>query len=254
MSTDLFSLEGRVALVTGASRGIGRAIALGLAAAGADVALASRSEGDLESVAKEIADLGRRSLVVPTDVGDRGQIERMVRRCTEELGGLDVLVNNAGGFNFLSPLVDVRPEGWDKILNLNLSSVFHATQLAARHMLASGRGSIVNIASAAGRQGVPLLSSYSAAKAGVTLLTQAAAKELAESNVRVNAVAPGFVATQLTEAATSDPATLEMLEARIPMRRLGRAEEIVGAAIFLASDAASYVTGTTLVVDGGATA
>ncbi len=254
MSTDLFSLKGRVALVTGASRGIGRAIALGMARAGADVGLAARSEADLESVAKAIADMGRRSIVIPTDVRDRTQIEQMVQRCLQELGRLDVLVNNAGGFNFLSPVVDVRPEGWDKILNLNLSSVFHATQLAARHMLGSGGGSIINMASAAGLQGVPFLSFYSAAKAGVKMLTQATAKELAESNVRVNAIAPGFVATQLTESATSDPATLEMLQSRIPMKRLGETEEIVGAAIFLASDAAAYVTGTTLVVDGGATA
>ncbi len=254
MSTDLFSLEGRIALVTGASRGIGRAIAMGMARAGADVGLAARSEADLESVAKEVADIGRRALVIPTDVREREQIERMVQRCVQELGGLDVLINNAGGFNFMAPVIDVRPEGWDKVLNLNLSSVFHATQVAARHMLGAGCGSIINIASAAGRQGVPGLAFYSAAKGGVTMLTQATAKELAESKVRVNAIAPGFIETQLTESATSDPVTLEMLEGSITMNRVGDAEEIVGAAIFLASEAASYVTGTTLVVDGGVTA
>lgn len=254
MSIDLFSLEGRVALVTGASRGLGRAIALGMARAGADVGLAARSEGDLQTVAKEIADLGRRSLVIPTDVRRREQIEEMVGRCIRDLGGLDVLVNNAGGFSFMSPLVDVRPEGWDKIVELNLSSAFHATQFAARHMLESGRGSIVNIASAAGIQGFPTASFYSAAKGGVIMLTQATAKELADSNVTVNAIAPGFMVTQLTAAVTSDPATLEFLESRIPMKRFGRAEEVVGAAIFLASDAASYVTGATVLVDGGATA
>jgi NAD(P)-dependent dehydrogenase (short-subunit alcohol dehydrogenase family) len=254
VSTDLFSLEGRVVLVTGASRGIGRAIALGMARAGADVGLAARSEGDLEAVAKDIADSGRRSLVIPTDVRDRNQIEQMVERCVQELGGIDVLVNNAGGFNFMSSFADLRPEGWNKVLDLNLSSVFHASQVAARYMLDAGRGSIINMASAAGLQPLPLLSFYSVAKSGVITLTQAAAKELAGSNVRVNAIAPGFMATDLTESVTSDPGLSKMIEDRIPMKRFGQAEEVVGAAIFLAADAASYVTGTTLILDGGATA
>jgi NAD(P)-dependent dehydrogenase (short-subunit alcohol dehydrogenase family) len=243
-----------VALVTGASRGLGRTIAVAMASAGADVALAARSESDLGAVAKEIADIGRRSLVMPTDVRERDQVEDMVSRCVRDLGGLDVLVNNAGGFDFMASVADVRPEGWDKAVELNLSSVFHATQFAARHMLASGRGSIVNVASAAGIQGLPFVSYYSAAKGGVILFTQAIAKELATSNVRVNAIAPGFMVTQMTEPVRSDAGMLKLLEDRIPMKRFGRAEEVVGAAIFLASDASSYVTGTTVVVDGGATA
>ncbi|MFN2525268.1 MAG: SDR family NAD(P)-dependent oxidoreductase [Actinomycetota bacterium] len=250
----LFSLEGKNAIVTGASRGIGRAIALGFAESGADVALAARSLEDLETLAKEIDALGRRALVIPTDVRERDQIEALINRATEELGGLDILVNNAGGSNFMSPIVSLRPEGWYKILKLNLDSVFHGTQLGAQAMLQSGGGSIIQIASVAGIQGVQALSFYSAAKGGVRLMTQAVAKELAQSNIRVNTIAPGWIDTPLNEWMTSDPDTKQTAERMVPMGRLGQAEEIVGPAIFLASDASSFVTGTTLVVDGGQTA
>ncbi|HEX2239586.1 MAG TPA: SDR family NAD(P)-dependent oxidoreductase [Actinomycetota bacterium] len=251
---ELFSLEDKRAIVTGASRGIGRAIALGFAEAGADVAVAARSVEDLETLAKEIDALGRRALVVPTDVKERDQIEALVNRTVQELGGLDILVNNAGGSNFMSPIVSLRPEGWTKILKLNLDSVFHGTQLGAQAMLQSGGGSIIQIASVAGIEGAQTLSFYSAAKGGVRLMTQAVAKELAQSNIRVNTIAPGWIDTPLNEWMTSDPQTQAEAEKMIPMGRLGRAEEIVGAAIYLASDASSFVTGTTLVVDGGQTA
>jgi NAD(P)-dependent dehydrogenase (short-subunit alcohol dehydrogenase family) len=254
MSLDRFSLEGKIALVTGASRGIGRAIAIGFAEAGADVAVAARTEGDLETLAKEIDAAGRRALVIPTDVRDRAAIQAMVDRTVDEFGKLDVLVNNAGGSNFMSPLVALRPEGWDKMRALNLDSVFHATQIGAQAMLASGGGSIIQISSVAGISGAQGLSFYSAAKGGVRLFTQAVAKELAGSHVRVNSIAPGWIDTPLNEWMTSDEATLREAEKMIPMGRIGTAEEIVGAAIYLASDAASFVTGTTLVVDGGQTA
>jgi NAD(P)-dependent dehydrogenase (short-subunit alcohol dehydrogenase family) len=250
---EIFSLQNKVAIVTGASRGIGRAIALGFAEAGADVALAARSEADLETLAKEIEALGRKALVVPTDVTQREALENLVQRTTSELGKLDVLVNNAGGSNFMAPLVSLRPSGWDKLRTLNLDSVFHATQLAAQAMVDNG-GSIIQVASVAGVQGAQGLSPYSAAKGGVRLFTQAVAKELASSNVRLNSIAPGWIDTPLNEWMTSDEATLEFATSMIPMGRLGTAEEIVGAAIYLASDASSFVTGTTLVVDGGQTA
>lgn len=254
MSTTLFSLEDRVAIVTGASRGIGRAIALGYAEAGADVAIAARSEADLETLAKEIEATGRRALVLPTDVTDRAQLEEMIARTLRELGRLDILVNNAGGTRFVAPITALRPDGWDKALNLNLSSVFHATQLAAQVMVERGGGSIIQIASVAGLMGAQGLSFYSAAKGGVRLMTQAVAKELAESGVRVNSIAPGWVATDLNAMMRSDETTSGLITQTIPMRRWGRAEEIVGAAIYLASDASSFVTGATLVVDGGQTA
>ena len=254
MISELFSLEGKVALVTGASRGIGRAIALGFAEAGADVAVAARSEGDLETLAKEIDTLGRKALVVPTDVRDRDAIEQMFEKTIEEFGRLDILVNNAGGSNFMSPLVSLRPEGWDKLRTLNLDSVFHCTQFGAQKMLESGGGSIIQIASVAGVQGAQGISPYSAAKAGVIMFSQAVAKELAGSNVRVNSIAPGWIDTPLNEWMTSDEGTLKEAEKMIPMGRIGTAEEIVGGALYLASEASSFVTGATLVIDGGQTA
>jgi NAD(P)-dependent dehydrogenase (short-subunit alcohol dehydrogenase family) len=254
VSDDMFSLDGKVAVVTGASRGIGRAAAIGLAAAGADVAVAARSEADLETAAKEIDSLGRKGLVVPTDVTDRDAIQALMDRTVDELGGLDVLVNNAGGTRFMSPVVGLRPEGWTKTMRLNLDSVFHATQIAAQKMIDSGGGSIIQIASVAGIIGSQSLSYYSAAKGGVRLFTQAVAKELAGSGVRVNSIAPGWVATDLNANLREDKGTERVVLDMIPMGRWGRPEDIVGAVIYLASDASSFVTGTTLVVDGGQTA
>ena len=254
MSIDRFSLQGKVALVTGASRGIGRAIAIGFAEAGADVAVAARTEEDLQTLAKEIDAAGRRALVIPTDVRDRGAIQAMVDKTVADLGGLDILVNNAGGSNFMSPVVGMRPEGWEKIRTLNLDSVFHATQIGAQAMLASGGGSIIQISSVAGIEGAQGLSMYSASKGGVRLFSQAVAKELAGSGIRVNSIAPGWIATPLNDWMTSDEGTLREAEKMIPMGRIGEADEIVGAAIYLASDASSFVTGSTLVIDGGQTA
>ena len=255
MTSSPFDLCGRVAIVTGASRGIGRAIALGFAEAGADVAVAARTEGDLETLAKEIDAAGRKAVVVPTDVRDRAAIQAMFDRTVEELGRLDILVNNAGGSNFMSPIVGLRPEGWDKLRTLNLDSVFHCTQIGAQKMVELGNGgSIIQIASVAGIQGAQGLSPYSAAKGGVILFSQAVAKELAGSNIRVNSIAPGWIDTPLNEWMTSDEGTLREAEKMIPMGRIGTAEEVVGGAVFLASDAASFVTGATIVIDGGQTA
>ena len=254
MSIQRFSLEGKVAIVTGASRGIGRAIALGFAEAGADVAVAARNESDLETLAKEIDALGRKAISVPTDVTERSAIENLINRTVSELGGIDVLVNNAGGTRFTAPIVGLRPDGWDKVMRLNLDSVFHATQIGAQAMVASGGGSIIQMSSVAGIEGAPTLSFYSAAKGGVRLMTQAVAKELAQSGVRVNSIAPGWVATDLNAVMRSDEGLQSWVESTIPMGRFGEVEEIVGAAIYLASDASSFMTGATLVVDGGQTA
>ena len=248
---ELFSLEGKVSVVTGASRGIGRAIALGLADAGSDVAVAARTENDLETLVREIEALGRKALAVPTDVLDRSAIGTLLDRAIDELGGLDVLVNNAGGTRFVAPITTLRPEGWDKIIDLNLNAVFHATQLAAQRMVARGGGSIIQISSVAGVQGAEGLSFYSAAKAGVRLMTQAVARELASSGVRLNSIAPGWIATDLNVNMWSDEGVRKSMEDMIPMGRLGKADEIVGPAVFLASDASSFVTGATLLVDGG---
>jgi NAD(P)-dependent dehydrogenase (short-subunit alcohol dehydrogenase family) len=254
LSTDRFSLEGKVAIVTGASRGIGRAIATGFAEAGADVAVAARNENDLETLVKEIDGLGRKAIAVPTDVTDRDAIQNLVDKTVEEFGHLDVLVNNAGGSRFTAPIVALRPEGWEKVIKLNLDSVFHATQIGAQAMLASGGGSIIQMSSVAGIEGAQTLSFYSAAKGGVRLMSQAVAKELAQSGVRVNSIAPGWISTDLNAALRADENLQKFMESTVPMGRFGEVEEIVGAAIYLASDASSYVTGTTLVIDGGQTA
>ena len=254
MGLEMFSLEGKIAIVTGASRGIGRAIATAFGAAGADVTVAARNEDDLHSVARDLEDIGRRAAVVRTDVTDRGQVEDLVATTLDRFGALDILVNNAGGARFVSPLLRLRPDGWNKALALNLSSVFHATQVAAQAMVASGGGSIIQIASVAGLFGAPGLSYYSAAKGGVRLLTQSVARELAESGVRLNSIAPGWVATDLNANLRVDEASNARITSTIPMGRWGRPEEIAGAAIYLASDASSFVTGATIVVDGGQTA
>ncbi len=254
MSIERFALDGKIAIVTGASRGIGRAVALAFAAAGADVAVAARSQADLEAVAGEIQALGRRAVAVPTDVTLRDDLQSLIDRTQHELGGVDILVNNAGGTRFMAPLLALRPEGWDKVLGLNLDAVFHATQLAAHAMVERGGGSIIQISSIAGIEGAPGLSFYSAAKGAVRLFTQAVAKELATSGVRVNAIAPGWVETDLNSALRQDDSSRDYLISMIPMARFATVDEIVGPALFLASDASSYVTGTTLVVDGGQTA
>ena len=254
MSLERFSLQGKVAVVTGASRGIGRGIAVGFAQAGADVAVAARSAPDLDALVDEIEGTGTRGLAVPTDVTERAQIEALIDRTVSTFGGIDILVNNAGGTRFMAPIVALRPEGWDKAMRLNLDSVFHATQLAAQRMVERGGGSIIQVSSIAGLEGAQGLSFYSAAKGGVRLLSQAVAKELATSKVRVNSIAPGWVATDLNANMRQDEASDRFITDMIPMGRWGDVDEIVGAAIFLASDAASFVTGTTLVVDGGQTA
>jgi NAD(P)-dependent dehydrogenase (short-subunit alcohol dehydrogenase family) len=254
VSTELFSLQGKVGIVTGASRGIGRAIALGFARAGADLALAARTKADLESLKDEVESIGRRAIAVPTDVNERDQIENLVERTVTDLGGLDILVNNAGGARFTAPLLGLRPEGWTKVMRVNADATFHSTQLAALRMVDAGGGSIIQMSSVAGLQGAMTLSFYSAAKGAIRLMSQAVAKELAESGVRVNSIAPGWIATELNANLRENTDSNRSVVSSVPMGRWGQAEEVVGAAIFLASDASSFVTGATIVVDGGQTA
>jgi NAD(P)-dependent dehydrogenase (short-subunit alcohol dehydrogenase family) len=187
-------------------------------------------------------------------VTDRAAIQELVDGTVAQFGRLDVLVNNAGGSRFTAPIIALRPDGWEKVIKLNLDSVFHATQIGAQAMLASGGGSIIQMSSVAGVEGAPTLSFYSAAKGGVRLMSQAVAKELAQSGVRVNSIAPGWIATDLNAGLRGDGSLQSMIDSTVPMGRVGEVDEVVGAAIFLASDASSYVTGATIVVDGGQTA
>lgn len=254
MPTVSFSLEGKIAYVTGASRGIGKAIAVALAEYGADVAVAARTVEALEQTAKEIEALGRRALVVPTDVTDSKQVEESIAKTISELGGLEVVVNNAGGSRFMSPLIGVREEGWDKSINVNLKSAFLVCKTVGPHLLNQGKGSVINISSVAGVHGSPTLSFYSAAKHGMIGITRTLAKEWGSLGVRVNAICPGAVDTEIWGNLAEDENFVAMSKAGIPMGRWAQPEEIAGAAVFLASDAASFMTGASIVIDGGAVA
>jgi NAD(P)-dependent dehydrogenase (short-subunit alcohol dehydrogenase family) len=243
-------LDGRTALVTGASRGIGRQAALTLAAAGASVVLAARSRDDLGEVAAAARRAGAPdALVAVTDVLDEAAVEAAVAAAVKDTGRLDVVVNVAGGQGFTASVADTRTEGWDKVLGLNLRSVFVGCKAAMAH-LPSG-GSIVNVASIAGLAASPGLAAYGAAKAAVISLTRTLAVEAAAQGVRVNCLAPGWVRTELTRRLWSDPETSRALVAQVPLGRWADVEELAGPLLLLASDAGSYITGATLVVDGG---
>ena len=257
MELSQFSLEGKTALVTGGSRGIGEATALGFARAGADVAVSSRNLPDLEKVAEEIRGLGRRSLAVATHVGHMDEIQPLVDRVVSEFGKIDILVNNAGT-NFFMPAIEMTERGWDAVINLDLKGLFFLSQAAARVMKEHGGGKIVNVSSTSGLKVQVPTGHYSIAKAGVIMATRVMAVEWAEYNIRVNCIAPGAIDTRLYDAIFTllpeEEGKARKGEAakRIPMGRVGEPREIADAMIYLASDASSYVTGQTFAVDGGA--
>ncbi|MDR8410605.1 SDR family NAD(P)-dependent oxidoreductase [Nonomuraea sp. 3-1Str] len=248
-----FDLTGKQALVTGASKGIGRAIALAYAEAGADVALVSRSADSLSEVAKEVEARGRRALVIPADLTDREAAADAVRQAVEGLGHVDIVVNNAGGSNFMVEFKDLRLSGWDKLMRLNLDSAMVVCHTIAPHLLERGSGSVINVASVAAL-GAPFLAGYAAAKAGLVALTRTLAVEWAQSGVRVNALCPGWTATELNRNLWEDEAASRATVGGVPMRRWGTPEEMAHPAVFLAGDASAYVTGQVLFVDGGSTA
>jgi NAD(P)-dependent dehydrogenase (short-subunit alcohol dehydrogenase family) len=245
-----FRLDGRTALIIGASRGIGRQAALVCAQAGARVVLASRSAEDLEKVAAAALAAGApEALVAPTDATDEAAVEAVVARAAEPSGKLDVLINVAGGQQFFAALADTRTAGWDKVMNLNLRGPFLACRAALPRMPRGG--AIVNVASVAGLGASPTIGVYGAAKAGLIGMTRTLAVEAAPLGVRVNCLAPGWVRTELTRRLWSDPQTSQATVGDVPMGRWGEVEELAGPLLLLASDAGSYITGTTLVVDGG---
>ena len=250
----LFDLAGKKALVTGASRGIGQAIAVALAEAGADVALVARSEDGLVATAKQVTRHGRDAFVIPADVTDAEAVAGAVTAAIDRLGYVDVVVNNAGGSNFVVPFLDLRLPGWDKLMRLNLSSAMYVCHAIGGHLTERGQGSVINVASVAGLAASPLLSPYGAAKAGLVSLTKSLAVEWAAFGIRVNALCPGWTATELNRFLWEDEAASKATIASVPMQRWGRADEMTGPAVFLASDASSYMTGQVLVIDGGQTA
>jgi NAD(P)-dependent dehydrogenase (short-subunit alcohol dehydrogenase family) len=248
-----FSLVGKRALVTGASRGIGREIAFALAGAGATVALAARSLRDLETAANEVEQHGGHAVAIECDVTDPDAIDHCVRTTASELGGIDVLVNNAGGPVFNAPFLDMREAGWHKVLDLNLTSVMRFSHAVGVRMTAQGSGSMINITSPSTLRPWPAITAYGAAKAAVLNLTQALAQEWAEYGVRVNAISPGWIRTEINRAFTDNTAAAAATAADVPLGRWGEPHDISGAAIWLASDAASYVTGAHIAIDGGLT-
>ena len=249
MSENIFSLEGKVALVTGASRGIGRACALGLAQAGADVALVSRGKA-LQAVAREIEKIGKRSLALFEDLTKPAAADRVVKAVVEKFGRLDILVNNAGTTR-RAPCESYSDEDWALVLELNLNAVFRLCRAAGRVMLEQGYGRIVNVASLMSFQGGFTIPAYTASKHAVAGLTKSLANEWASRGVSVNAVAPGYVRTEVTAPLEKDPVRSRQIIERIPQGRWAEPEDIVGPVVFLASDAAAYVQGHVLVVDGG---
>ena len=246
-------LENRVAIVTGAGRGIGRSIALAFADAGASVALASRTQKELEGVAQEIGDRGGRAIVLPTDAADEDAVGRLVDATVAELGTLDVMVNNAGVAPFLASFMDTRSDGFEKHFGINFWSVVYGTRAAGRVLLPKGSGCVLNLASIDAFTVEPGLAYYGTAKAAVVNLTKSVALEWAQLGVRVNALAPGWIDTPMNQAERDDPEAERTILSAIPMGRWGRPEEIAAAAVFLCSDQASFITGETLVIDGGQT-
>lgn len=246
-------LTGKVAIVTGGSKGIGRAIALALAGAGADLSLAARGVDDLERAAKEVEALGRRAVAVPTDVSDREQVRALVDRTVADLGTVDILVNNAGAAPFLSTVDQIREEGFEKYFRINFHSAFYCTKAVAPILLGKRSGCVVNVASVAGYIASPGLTYYSGAKAALINFTKTVAQEWAPFGVRVNAVAPGWIESEMNVRAREDPNFYEGVRSMIPMGRWGTVDEVAGIVLFLASDAASYMTGSVVVVDGGQT-
>ncbi|MBN2396928.1 MAG: glucose 1-dehydrogenase [Deltaproteobacteria bacterium] len=250
MDLSLFSLEGRVALITGGSRGIGRACALALADAGADVVVSSRKIEGLEPVAEEIRAKGVKGMAIASHVARTEDSKALVEKVTKEFGRLDILMNNAGTNPYYGPLMEQDEKTWDVTMNVNLKGLFFLSQLAARVMKGQGGGSIINTSSIGGlRPGE--LGVYCVTKAAVIMLTEVMAKEWGQYNIRVNAIAPGVIKTRLSEALWKDPEVGAQAERNMPLMRLGEPEEIAGAVLLLASDAGSYITGETIVIDGG---
>jgi 2-deoxy-D-gluconate 3-dehydrogenase len=246
-------LKGKVALVTGGNRGIGRAIALGLAGAGADVVVAARDAVTLAAADAELAGCGVRAEGVVTDITDAGAVTDLVDGVLARFGGLDIVVNNSGIVSS-EPLLTLTEDEWDRVLNTNLRGVFLVTRAAGRHLVAQGSGKVINIASNFAFKGVANHAAYCASKAGVIAFTKSMAIEWARHNVQVNALAPGYFATDLNADVRADAEANDRIVRSVPARRMGLPDELVPWALLLASPASDYMTGESIVIDGGLTA
>lgn len=247
------NLENKIAIITGARRGMGRAHALKLAGAGAKVVVSDISLEDCQRVVTEIEQAGGRAMAVKCDISNKKEVEEMVKKTIEKFGRVDILVNNAGIADF-RPFLEMTEEDWDRTLDINLKGYFLCTQACAKEMAKQKSGAIINIASVAmGQQGVgfPALVHYCASKGGITGMTEALALELAPYNIRINTISPGLIDTPMVDPVKQDPKTMEAILTKIPMRRAGKSEEVANLVLFLASDQSSYMTGSTVVIDGG---
>jgi len=250
MTDSVFDLKDRVAIVTGGGTGIGHGIALEFAKVGADVVVASRKLENLEKVAAEVRDLGRRSLAIATDVRKPDDVDNMVQKTIEEFGRIDILVNNAGA-SFNCPLEDMTPGGWDVIVGIDLRGTFLCSRAVGKVMIEQKRGKIINISSMAGVHGSPMMAHYGAAKAGVINFTRSLAVEWAKHNIYVNCIAPGPILTEGYQGIRTAGGLGELPPGVNALNRWGQPEEIAYAAIFLASEASTFVVGETICVDGG---
>ncbi len=245
-----FDLTGKVAIVTGGGRGIGRAIALGLAQAGASVVAASRTQKEIEGVAEEIRKTGGKALAVVTDLTVNEQMENLVSTTVKEFGRVDILVNNAAR-SFLRSLMDLREDGWDKVFNTNVKAVWLLSRLVARKMMEQKGGRIINITTVGAEKAELGMAAYGCSKAALKMLTRCMAREWAPHGILVNAVGPTLTRTDFSKPIWSNPEVAKHVSAAIPLGRLAEPEEMVGSVLFLASDAAQFITGHTIYVDGG---
>ncbi|KAB2709903.1 gluconate 5-dehydrogenase [Ochrobactrum intermedium] len=252
-SFGLFNLEGRIALITGSSQGIGFALARGLAEHGATVIINGRDRGKVDQAVTLLEDDGHKVFASAFDVTNAADVRAAIEMIEEEIGALDILVNNAG-MQYRAPLEDFPIEKWQQLLETNISSAFYAGQAAARYMIARGRGKIINIASVQSELARPSIAPYTATKGAIRNLTRGMATDWARHGLQVNAIAPGYFKTPLNQALVDDPEFTAWLEKRTPAGRWGNVEELVGAAVFLSSDASTFVNGQVLHVDGGMTA
>ena len=250
MILDKFKLDGKVALVTGASSGLGQAMAIGLAEAGADVAAHRHFAGEADETCRKISGLGRKTISIAGDMSDKEAPKKLIGEVIEKFGRIDILINNAGMIR-RAPAVDFSEEDWALVLEVNLSSIFRLSQAAGRQMISQGGGKIVNVASLLSFQGGINVPAYTASKSGVAGLTRALANEWAKYNINVNAIAPGYMHTANTAPLQADETRNRQILERIPAGRWGEPEDLTGAAVFLASSASDYLQGHILVVDGG---